>query len=495
MSSAPPPASGVRAASSPAEESRARLVVLTLCLGGLVTALTQTLVIPIQGDLPGLLHASAADTAWVITVTLLASAVTMPLAGRLADLHGKRPVLLATASAVVLGSVVCALSDSLAQVLVGRALQGVGIGFIPVGISLLRAVVPPHLAGSAVAAMSATMGVGGAVGLPLSAWIATVADWHALFWFGAACAAAVVVLTWRTVPHLPDAPGGRLDGLGAVGLSVALVSLLVGVSKGTTWGWGSPRTLGALGLGAAVLLVWGRYELRQDAPLVDLRTTAKRPVLVTDLAAVAVGFGMMAQSVVVPQLFQMPTATGYGLGQSLLATGLWLGPGGLMMMVFAPVSSRLIARVGGRLTLMLGAVVLGCGYLVGALFLHHPWQLLLVSCITSAGVGIGYAAMPTLVLDAVPAGEAAAALGLNALSRSLGMTVAAAVMGTVLTSSTRAFGPSVVPTERAFHLCFIIGAVAAFVAAAVTATLPRHVQADVAPLLPAAPALQEAPVG
>ena len=88
-----------------------------------------------------------------------------------------------------------------------------------------------------------------------------------------------------------------------------------------------------------VLLLWGCYELRQQDPLVDLRTTARPPVLLTNIAAVAIGFGMMAQSIVVPQLLQMPSATGYGLGQSILAAGLWMAPGGLMMMLFAPVSS------------------------------------------------------------------------------------------------------------------------------------------------------------
>ena len=119
----------------------------------------------------------------------------------------------------------------------------------------------------------------------------------------------------------------------------------------------------------------------------------------TNLAAVAIGFGMMAQSIVVPQLLQMPEATGYGLGQSILAAGLWMAPAGLMMMVFAPVSSGLIRSIGAKHTLMIGATVLGSGYLVALVLMDAPWQLLVASCVASAGVGIGYAAMPTLILD------------------------------------------------------------------------------------------------
>ncbi|GAB3780954.1 MFS transporter [Nocardioides ungokensis] len=450
------------------------LAVVVLCLGGLSAALTQTLVIPIQSELPQLLSTSASNAAWVVTITLLAAAVTMPVAGRVADLVGKQRVLVASAAILLVGSMVCALSSTLAPMLVGRALQGLAMGFIPVGISLIREITPPDLAATATAAMSATLGVGGAIGLPLSAWIVQAGNWHALFWVATALAAVILVATWFAVPHVRDAQPGRLDLVGVLGLAIGLVSLLVGISKATVWGWGDVRTLGAIAAGVVVLLLWGAYELRQADPLVDLRTTAQRPVLMTNIAAVAIGFGMMAQSIVVPQLLQLPEATGYGLGQSILAAGLWMAPAGLMMMLFAPVSSRLIGNLGAKLTLMIGATVLGTGYLVAFFLMDAPWQLLVASCVSSAGVGIGYAAMPTLILDNAPAREAASAVGLNALMRSLGTTLAAAIMGTLLTSRTMSLGGFEIPTKGAFQLCFVAGAVAAFVGVAIASTIPRR---------------------
>ncbi|MGZ4455295.1 MAG: MFS transporter [Nocardioides sp.] len=466
MSSTPP--ASARPGPSPL------LSVVALCIGGLSAALTQTLVIPIQSELPGLLGTSPANAAWVVTVTLLAAAVSMPVAGRVADLVGKQRVLVASAAILVVGSVVCALSSTLVPMLAGRALQGMAMGFIPVGISLMREITPPDMAATATAAMSATLGVGGAIGLPLSAWIVQVGDWHALFWVATGVSLVVLVLTWFAVPHVHDAQPGRLDVPGVVGLAVGLVSFLVGISKATTWGWGDARTLGAIVAGLVVLLLWGAYELRQSDPLVDLRTSAQLPVLMTNVAAAAIGFGMMAQSIVMPQLFQLPTATGYGLGQSILAAGLWMAPAGLMMLVFAPVSSGLIRGVCARVTLMVGAAVLGSGYLVAFFLMSAPWQLLVASLVCSAGVGIGYAAMPTLILDAVPMREAGAAVGLNALMRSMGTTIAAAVMGTILTGNTRAFGPVELPTQGAFQLCFVAGAVAAFAGVALTALIPRR---------------------
>ncbi len=453
---------------------RPRLAVIALCLGGLAAALTQTMVIPIQSELPSLLGTSASNAAWVITITLLAAAVAMPVAGRLADLFGKQRVLTVNAATLVVGSAICAMSDTIGPMLAGRALQGLAMGFIPVGISLIREITPPELAGTSIAAMSATLGVGGAIGLPLAAWIADVGDWHVLFWVSAAVAAVILVLIIAVVPHIHDGTSGRLDVVGALGLAVGLVAFLVGVSKGNEWGWTDPKTLGFILGGIAVLGVWGTYELRQDEPLVDLRTTAKLPVLMTNVAALAIGFGMMAQSIVVPQLLQLPEATGYGLGQSLLAAGLWMAPGGIMMLLFAPVSSNLIKSLGARITLMIGAGVLGIGYLVAVAMMGAPWQLLIASCIATAGVGIGYAAMPTLILDNVNPREAAAAVGLNALMRSMGTTLAAAAMAVILTSNTTALGSVDIPTKGAFQACFIVGAIAAFVGVAIAGLVPRR---------------------
>ncbi|MGB0099219.1 MAG: MFS transporter [Nocardioides sp.] len=461
--------------------SASLIAVIVLCFGGLTAALTQTLVIPIQSELPSLLGSSAANTAWVVTITLLAAAVSMPVAGRLADLFGKQRILVATAAFLVVGSMVCALSNTLGPILVGRGMQGVAMGFIPVGISLMREITPPDLSATAMAAMSATLGVGGAIGLPLSAWIVEVGDWHTLFWVATALGVVVLALSWFAVPHVHDAQSGRFDLPGAVGLAIGLISVLVGISKATTWGWGDPRTLGAITVGLIVLVAWGAFELRQSDPLVDLRTSAQLPVLMTNIAALAIGFGMMAQAIVVPQLLQLPEETGYGLGQTILQAGLWMAPGGLMMMLFAPVSSRLIRGIGAKHTLMIGAAVLGAGYLVAFFLMAAPWQLLVASCVASAGVGIGYAAMPTLILDAVPVREAASAVGLNSLMRSAGTTIAAAVMGTVLTSSTNTFGGFEVPTLGAFQACFAAGALAAFLGVAITATIPRRTPDPVVP--------------
>ena len=443
-------------------------VILVLGFSSMCASLMQSLVIPIQPELPRLLDTAPDNAAWVVTATLLAGGVAMPVAGRLADIRGRKPVLVASALILLAGSLICAVSSSLVPVLVGRALQGLAMGYVPVAISFVREIAPPTMQNSAVAGISATLGVGGALGLPLSAWIAQDHDWHTLFWVSSALAAVMAVLSLVVLPHRRPVARARFDPVGAIGLAIGVVAVLGGISKGGDWGWTSPLTLFAVIGGAAVLLAWGLYETRHEQPLVDLRTTARRPILLTNIAALLVGFGMMAQSIVVPQLLQLPESTGYGLGQSMLEAGMWMAPGGLMMLAFTPISSRMLTRLGGRTTLALGAGVIAVGYLVAAFFAHAPWQLLVSTCIASAGVGIGYAAMPTLILENSPASEAGAGVGLNSLMRSMGATIAGSVMAIVPTSRLIDIGGGVqAPTQEMFRLCFLIGAGAAVAGALV----------------------------
>ncbi len=450
------------------------LVVLVLGFSSLCAAMMQSLVIPIQSDLPRLLDTSASNTSWVVTATLLGGAVAMPIAGRLADIFGKKPILIGTAVALLLGSLLCAMTDVFSLILAGRVLQGMSMGYIPVAISMVREVTPAHMTNTALAAVSAALGVGGALGLPIAALIVQSMDWRALFWLSGTLAVIVIGLSAAILPHRHRDDPAKIDVIGAIGLTFGLVSVLVGVTKGNDWGWANLATLSLIVGGVIILLAWGIYELRQDTPIVDLRTTARLPVLFTNLAALMAGFGMMAQSVVVPQLMQMPSETGFGLELSILQTGLWMAPAGLMMLVMSPVSSALLTHLGGRLTLAHGSGVLCAGYLLAIFMTDAPWKLMIATSVACAGVGIAYAAMPALILDNVPKHEASSSVGVNALMRSIGTTVSGAVMAIVLTSQTVPTSTGInVPSHEAFQLGFLIAAGAAMAAVVLTLLVPK----------------------
>lgn len=459
---------------NPRTAARPGAIVAVLAVAGIVAALMQTLVVPLIGELPQLLHASASNTSWAVTATLLASAVTIPAIGRLGDMYGKRRMLLISSVPLIAGSVVAALATSVTPMIIGRGLQGIGMGVIPLGISALRELMPPERLGSSIALISSSLGIGGALGLPFAAAVAENTSWRVLFWTSAGLSALVAVLIWLFVPATPARASGRFDFAGSLGLGAGLVCLLLGVSKGADWGWTSGTTLGLLGASVVILLAWGWWELRHSDPLVDLRVTAGRQVLTTNLASIVVGFSMYAQSLIVPQLLQLPEATGYGLGQSMLATGLWMAPSGLMMMALSPVGARLSAARGPKVTLIVGTLIIAGGYASSMALLGSAWGLMIVTCICSAGVAFAYGAMPALIMGAVPPSETASANSFNTLMRSIGTSVSAAVVGVVLAQMTVNLGGRALPSESGFRTGLLIGAAVAVLAAVVALAIPSR---------------------
>ncbi|WP_394618271.1 MFS transporter [Lentzea sp. JNUCC 0626] len=440
--------------------TRPNVVVAVLALGGITVSLMQTLVIPLLPRFPALLNSAPGDTAWVITSTLLASAVATPVIGRLGDMFGKRRMLIVSLLMVVVGSVIAALSYSLVPLIIGRVVQGMAVGVIPLGISIMRDELPIERLAGATALMSASLGVGGALGLPAAAILVEQSDWHMLFWTSAGVGVLVLAAVLVYVPESPVRGGGRFDLLGAVGLSVALICLLLGVSKASEWSGGS--VTGLFVAAAVVLGAWGWWELRTREPLVDLRTTVRRQVLLTNISSLVFAFAMFAQSLVLPQVLQLPVG-GHGLGQSLLVTGLVLVPSGLVMMATAPFAARISNARGPRATLLLGALVVAFGYGIGIFMLTAVWQLVVISAVIGAGIGLGYGAMPALIMGAVPTSETAAANSLNSLMRAIGTSVSSAVAGVVLTQ---------VGVPFSFQLIMGLGAATALLAVVVAAFIP-----------------------
>ncbi|QTE31077.1 MFS transporter [Pengzhenrongella sicca] len=456
-----------------------KLLVAVLALSGVSASFMQTILIPIQPQLPQLLHASGQDTAWVITATLVAAAISSPIAGRLGDMYGKQRIAMVLLVLQLCGAILAALSDTLAPMIIARVLQGVAAGVIPLGIAILRDVLPPQRLGSAIALISATLGVGGALGLPISALVAANLDWHALFWIAAALTLACLVLYAKVVPAGSLRAAGRLDFVGIAGLTVGLVSALIAVSRGGQWGWGDPRTLILFVGGIAILILWGIFELRVTDPLVDLRASASRPVLLTNLASVAMGFALFASSIVFPQLLQLPLATGVGLGLSLVAAALVLAPAGLAMMAMAPVAGRIQRARGSKTLLIVGTFVIAISYGSALLFHAAFWQILIVNTLLGAGIGLGYAAMPALIMQAVSPSETGAANGLNALMRSLGTSIAAAVVGAVLAQSATNTGNNLGPSETGFMITLTLGLAAALLCIVIASFIPqRRIQKD-----------------
>jgi MFS family permease len=287
------------------------------------------------------------------------------------------------------------------------------------------------------------------------------------------------------VPESKVRTPGRFDYLGAVVLSAALAALLLAISKGGSWGWGSEAVL-LLFLAAALLLaIWVPYELKVSQPMVDLRTSAKRPVLMTNLASLLIGFAMFASMLLTTQQLQLPTSTGYGFGMTAITAGLVMVPSGLAIVVFAPVSGSIINRYGGKAALISGSAVMIAGYVARVFFWDSILWIIIGSTVVSIGTAISYAAMPTLIMGAVPITETASANGLNSLLRSIGTSTSSAAVAAFLTSVTFDVGGVRLPAFAAFQDVFWMAALASAAAIALAVFIPKAAAAVVVPALSA----------
>ena len=455
-------------------QARGNAYIAILAFSGVIVALMQTLILPIVGKLPQYVGVGADDAAWIVTATLLAASVAVPLMGRLGDMYGKRRVMIVALALLIVGSFICAVSSELIPLVVGRALQGISLGFIPLGISIMRDLLPAGRLAAGTAIMSSSLGIGAAVGLPAAAFIAENFDWHALFWVALALGlvSLALVITW--IPESQVRAEGRLDLIGGIGLAIALVCLMLAISKGGAWGWDSGTTVGFFVAGVVVLALWGVYELRHAHPMVDLRTAVKRPVLITNLAGLAFGFASLAVQLIVPQIVQLPESTGFGIGGSLLMAGLVMTPQGIVVMLSAPISARVSNTYGPKATLIAGSGVVVVGYAFGLMLSSELWHLIVMSCIVGAGIGLAYGAMPMLIMGAVPRSETGAANSLNALLRSVGSALASAVSGVVLAQMVFVVGDHRFPTADAFQVIAAIACAAALVALVLAFLLPRQ---------------------
>ena len=474
--------------SSPTTRRSRRLITAILCLSGTVVALQQTRVMPLGPDFPKFLGVRAADASWLVTVTLLTSAVATPIVSRLADMFGKRRMMLISMTMIVVGSLVAAIGGNFVALLIGRGLQGFAISMIPVGISIMRDELPKEKVASATALMSATLGIGSALGLPLSGLIFEHLGWPAIFWLSAIVGVLLIIAVAVVVPESSVRTRGKFDFLGAVMLSTALTAILLAISKGARWGWTSELTLLMFVIGIVTLALWFPYELRVTQPMVDLRTSAKRPVLLTNVASILVGFSMYANNLSTTQQLQMPKISGYGFELGVMAAGLCMIPAGLAMVFFAPVSANITKRFGAKITLIVGGTVLALAY-IARVFLTGSIALIIISAaVVSIGTAIAYSAMPMLIMRSVPITETASANGLNSLLRSVGTSTSSAVVAAMLTSMVIPSGPGEgLPSIDAFKNIFWLAALAAVAAAAAAAFIPRRGAKPEAALRPVTP--------
>jgi EmrB/QacA subfamily drug resistance transporter len=447
------------------------LTLAVLAVAALAYALLQTMVAPALPDIQRELGASTTSVTWVLTIYLLSASVFTPILGRMGDMFGKERVLVAVLIVLGIGTLVSALSSTLGMLVAGRAIQGAGGAVFPLAFGIIRDEFPPAKVGAGIGLISATFGIGGGGGLVLAGVIVDHLDYTWIFWFALVMIVAATIATHFFVPESPVKSPARIDWIGAIGLAVGLSSVLLAVSEGNSWGWTSARVGGLVVFGLAVLAFWIRFELRAPEPLVDMRMMRMRGVWTTNLTSLMVGFGMFGAYLLLPQLVQMPPAAGFGFGATVTEAGLFLLPSALVMLFAGPLAGVLGARFGARVPLLIGIVVAIASFVMFAVAHDERWEIYVASALNGVGIGLSFAAMAALIVEAVPQGQTGVATGMNTIMRTIGGALGAQIAASIVSAHVAANG---LPEESGFTAAFAASALALVLALAAGILIPRR---------------------
>ena len=439
---------------------------VVLAFGTLSYTLLQSLVLPALPTLQVQLHTSESSVAWVLTAYLLSASVATPILGRLGDMHGKEKMLLVVFGGLVIGSVLGAVSTSISTMIVARVIQGTGGAIFPLAFGIIRDEFPTERVSGGIGLLSTIIGVGGGLGIILGGPIIQHLSYHWLFWIPSVLSVVALIAAWRFIPESPVRAPGRINYPAALLLSGWLSALLIGVSMAGRWGWTSARVLGLLTMAAVLGALWVLTEVRTDHPLIDMRMMRIPTVWWTNIAALLFGVGMYSSIVLIPPFLQTAPSHGYGFGASPTLSGLFLAPNSGAMLITGVLIGALTARFGSKLLLATGGLMGSASFAVLMFTSDAEWKFLVATTVSGLGIGLAFAAMSNLVVDAVPDTQTGAATGMNANIRTIGGAVGSAIVASILASGAIGGVPVLHSYSFAFGVLaasFLLAAVAAIV--------------------------------
>ena len=433
-------------------EPRPNLILGVLLLAGLAYAVLSSAVIPALPTIQRDLHTTETGVTWLLTGFLLSASVGTSIIGRLGDMYGKERLLLWTLLVLAAGTLLAAVANSLGVLIVARVIQGVAGGIFPLAFSIARDEFPPDRVAGSIGMISAILGIGGGCGLVLGGLIVEHLSWHWLFWMPLGVTLLAAVCTWRYIPESPVRTPGHVNWLAAALMSVGMCCVLLAIAQTTVWGWGDTRTLALFAIGFAVCAAWIWVELHSREPLIDMAMMRVRGVWTTNLAAFLLGAGLYASFIIYPQFAQLPRSTGFGFGASVVVSSLYLLPCALGMGLLGTMAGRVAHRFGSRNALLAGSVITAVAFGWLAVAHGHPYDMLISSSVLGIGIGLAFAALGNLIVQAVPPSQTGVATGMNTVMRTLGGALGGQLSATFIVDH-QAHG---LPTVTGFEQTFVM---------------------------------------
>jgi len=401
---------------------------------GIMVMFTEAMITPALPTLQTEFNTTAAWASWIVSIYLLVSSVAIPVFAKLGDSYGKKKFLLVCMTFYTIGVTANGFAWSLPSLIAFRALQGIGLAMFPLAFAIIRDEFPPERVPVATGIVSAMFGAGAAIGLVVGAWIANNFGWRTTYHTVIPIAIALTLLAAYKLKESPIRTPSRPDVVGASTFSIALISFLIAMTEGSSWGWASPSILSLFGVALAFIMLFLFVESRVDDPMIHLAMLKKRNVFFTNITAFVAGLAnfLVFQSVI--YLLQAPAPIGCSC--TLFQAGLVLAPGSLLMLVTAPLAGAVVSKRGAKLPLFMGAITLAASFCYFYAFHATQLQLLLGVMISFIGMGFMMVAMINIIIQSVAQAETGIATAMNTIFRTVGGVIGPTIVGVYLTQYT-----------------------------------------------------------
>ncbi|MBC7290728.1 MAG: MFS transporter [Actinotalea sp.] len=411
---------------------------------------------------------------WLFSIYLLTQAVSVPLYSKLADTVGRKPVVLLGIGLFALGSLLCAVAWSMPALIAFRALQGLGAGAVqPMAVTIAGDIYSVAERAKVQGYIASVWGASAVVGPTLGGAFAQFLTWHWIFLVNLPLCLAAAWLLVRFLHEDVQRRSHRMDWAGGLLLTGSMSLLILALLEGGhSWAWSSPQSLGAFGLGAAMLVAFVLVERRAGEPVLPLWVLRRRLLLTTALIGLGVGVVLMGVTTYVPTYLEAL------LGVTPLVSGLALAALTIGWPIAATLSGRVYLRIGFRATVLIGIGILVTAASALAVTSRTASVLVVALCCFAMGLGLGLIASPSLIAaqSSVDWGERGVVTGANMFARAIGSAVGVALLGALVNGLMRGQDAVSDPDRFGDAATAVFTTVAAVSALLVVAALamPRH---------------------
>ncbi|GAB3980834.1 MFS transporter [Actinoallomurus acanthiterrae] len=453
-------ASTAHVAAAPRRLSASIVMVGAIAYCVVLATLSAIVPLSVLPNIGASLHASGALLNWAVISSTAASAVATGIFPPLASIFGQRMMLAVAMGAVTVGAALDAVAPSMSVLLIGRIISAFGLGAIALSLAIVRTNMSGRALSLALGCIAGAEGVGAGLAFVFGGLITETVHvgWHAVFWTLAVLGLVATASALTAVPGTGDRVVRRVDWLGGGLLGAALALVLIPLSMGPHWGWGSAKVLGMLILGVVAATAWWAIEDRTDEPMVNTRALRDRTFLLGAGVFLLTAMLVWIMDFTIPAMATAPKSTGFGFGYDALLGGMVMVPMCVGIAAGGIVSGAVARWVPARALGLLSFVVAILSMVLLAVAHGAEWQLWVWPALFGVSYGMGVACAYMTFIGALRPEQVATAAAIGQTAGPIGAAVASAGITAILTAHVIKAGPIAVPTEHSFQTGWWIGA-------------------------------------